>query len=86
VVSLSAGQRRPFDWAGLVVGTIGLLDLRLLDLARRVPVVAIYPLLTRITKIGIVVQLASGFMLFASDATALIRNDAFVLKMLLLGF
>ncbi len=67
----------------LVVGTIGLLDLRLLGLARRVPLVAIYPILTRITAIGIVVQLASGFMLFASDATALIRNDAFVLKMLL---
>jgi hypothetical protein len=69
----------------LVVGAIALLDLRLLGLARRVAVVAVYPILTRIAAIGIVVQLASGSMLFASDATALLRNDAFLLKMLLLA-
>lgn len=67
----------------LIVGAISLLDLRLLGLARQVPVAAIYPILTRIAGIGIFVQLASGFMLFASDATALLRNDAFLLKMLL---
>ncbi len=67
----------------LIVGAIGLLDLRLLGLARPVPVAVVYPILTRIAGLGIVVQLASGFMLFASDATALLRNDAFLLKMLL---
>ncbi|HYJ57885.1 MAG TPA: DUF6644 family protein [Methyloceanibacter sp.] len=67
----------------MIVGAIALLDLRLLGLARPVPVAVVYPLLTRIAGVGIVVQLASGLMLFASDATALLRNDAFLLKMLL---
>lgn len=69
----------------LIVGAMALLDLRLLGLARPVPVVAVYPILTRIAAVGIGVQLASGFMLFASDAPALLRNDAFLLKMLLLA-
>ena len=67
----------------LIVGAIALLDLRLLGLARRVQLAAVYPLLTRIAAAGIVVQVASGFLLFASDATALLRNNAFLLKMLL---
>jgi hypothetical protein len=67
----------------LIVGAIALLDLRLLGFARQVPVAVVYPILTRIANVGIVVQLASGFMLFASDATALLGNDTFLLKMLL---
>lgn len=69
----------------IVVGAIALLDLRLLGLARRVPVAPVYPILTRIAAIGIVVQLTSGVMLFAAEATTLMRNDAFLLKMSLLG-
>jgi hypothetical protein len=67
----------------LIVGPIGLLDLRLLGFARQVPLLAVYGLLKGAAMIGIVIQIASGFALFASDATALIGNDAFVLKMLL---
>jgi hypothetical protein len=69
----------------LIVGGIGLLDLRLLGFARQVPLLAIYGLLTGAAAIGIVIQVASGIPLFASDATALIGNDAFVLKMLLVA-
>ncbi|MBM3544409.1 MAG: hypothetical protein FJX44_07900 [Alphaproteobacteria bacterium] len=67
----------------LIVGGIGLLDLRLLGFARQIPLLAIYGLLTGAAAIGIVIQVSSGIPLFASDATALIGNDAFVLKMLL---
>lgn len=67
----------------LIVGGIGLLDLRLLGAARQVPLTAIYALLTTLAGIGIVIQIASGIPLFASDATSLINNDAFGLKMLL---
>ena len=67
----------------LVVGAIGLLDLRLLGVARQVSVAAVYPILTRIAVLGIVVQMSSGLMLFAAEASALLRNDAFLLKMLL---
>lgn len=69
----------------LVVGGIGLVDLRLLGFARQIPLLAIYGLLTGAAAIGIVIQVASGIPLFASDATALIGNDAFILKMLLIA-
>ena len=67
----------------MVVGGIGLLDLRLLGLARQLPLAGVYGLLTGVAIAGVCVQMASGFLLFASDATALITNDAFLLKMLL---
>jgi hypothetical protein len=67
----------------LIVGGIGLLDLRLLGFARKVPLTAIYGLLTGAAGVGIVIQIMSGIPLFASDATALLDNNAFGLKMLL---
>lgn len=67
----------------LIVGGIGLLDLRMLGVAGHVPLPAIYGLLTRMALIGVVLQVASGIGLFASDAVALLGNDAFILKMLL---
>jgi hypothetical protein len=67
----------------LVVGGIGMLDLRFLGLARHVPLAGIYSLLTGAAAFGVAIQIASGVPLFASDATALLGNDAFKLKMLL---
>jgi hypothetical protein len=69
----------------LIVGGIGLLDLRMLGLASQVPPASLYPLLTRFAVFGVVLQIASGILLFASDARALLDNGAFVLKMLLLA-
>ena len=68
----------------LVVSASASLDLRLLGLARRFPIMSVYPLLTRVALLGLAVQLVTGFMLFASEAPALLRNDAFLLKMSLL--
>lgn len=67
----------------LIVGGAGLLDLRLLGVARQVPLPIVYGLLTGAAAIGIVIQIASGIPLFASDATSLIENSTFSLKMLL---
>ena len=67
----------------MVLGGIGLLDLRMLGLARRLPLAGTYGLLTGTAVAGVCVQMASGFLLFTSDATALIGNDAFLLKMIL---
>jgi hypothetical protein len=67
----------------MVLGGIGLLDLRMLGLARQLPLAGVYGLLTGTAVAGVCVQMGSGFLLFASDATALIANDALLLKMLL---
>jgi hypothetical protein len=69
----------------LVVGGIGLLDLRLLGAARHVQLSDLYTPLTAAAALGVGLQIATGVPLFASDATALIGNSAFLLKMLLLA-
>jgi hypothetical protein len=69
----------------LIVSGIGLLDLRLLRFARQVPLQAVYAPLTRVAVLGVVLQLATGTALFASDAIALMQNDIFGLKMQLLA-
>ena len=68
----------------LVVGGIGLLDLRFLGAARHVRVADLYVPLTAAAALGVGLQIATGFPLFASEATTLIGNTAFRLKMLLL--
>jgi hypothetical protein len=69
----------------LVVGGIGLLDLRFLGAARHVRLADVYTPLTAAAALGVGLQIATGFPLFASDATALVGNVAFKLKMLLLA-
>lgn len=69
----------------LIVGGIGLLDLRLLGAARQVQLTDLYTPLTAAAALGVGLQVATGVPLFASDATALIGNSAFILKMLLLA-
>lgn len=69
----------------LIVGGIGLLDLRLLGAARHVQLTDLYTPLTAAAALGVGLQVATGVPLFASDATALIGNSAFILKMLLLA-
>lgn len=67
----------------LIVGGLGLLDLRLLGAARHVRLVDLYTPLTAAAALGLGLQIATGVPLFASEATALIGNNAFRLKMLL---
>ena len=67
----------------LVAGGIGLLDIRFLGAAHHVKLAELYVPLTAAAALGVGLQIGTGFPLFASDATAMIGNVAFKLKMLL---
>lgn len=73
--------------AGLVMllGAMLLLDLRLLGLAREVPLEDASRRLTPIGICGLVLLLATGFCLFAADAAPLLRNWLLQIKLLLVG-
>lgn len=70
----------------LLVGGIGALDLRLLGLARSLPLLALSRLLTRAAVAGLILFLASGAVLFAADAGPLSRSSVFLWKMAGVGF
>src|ERR1700758_332916 len=68
-----------------LVGTIGVLDLRLLGwVARRQPVSEMAARLIPWAWAGFVVQAITGALLFSSEAVKIYGNPAFRLKMLLL--
>lgn len=70
----------------LLVGTVSILDLRLLGFVfRRQPVSQIASQLLRWTWIGFAVMSVSGFLLFWAEALKCYGNDAFRLKLILLG-
>ncbi len=65
----------------LLVGAIGLLDLRLLGYARAAPLPVMARALTPIALIGFAVMVASGAVLFAADASALVGSRLFLIKL-----
>jgi len=68
-----------------LVGTIGILDLRLLGwVARREAVSKMAARLIPWASIGFAVQVITGALLFSSEAVKIYGNPAFRLKMLLL--
>jgi uncharacterized protein DUF6644 len=70
----------------LLVGTIVLVDLRLLGYAlRRYNVQEISSHLAPWTRRGLWIMLTTGPVLFASDVTRYAHNPAFVLKMIVLA-
>jgi len=71
---------------GLMVGTIAIVDLRLLGVVlRHEPVARIAAPLLPATWIGFGLMLSTGGLLFAAEATDMYANPAFRLKLLLLG-
>ncbi|WP_271409419.1 DUF6644 family protein [Pseudomonas sp. Q1-7] len=72
---------------GLVtlLGAMGLLDLRLLGLAREVPPEVASRRLTPFAIAGLLLLLSTGFCLFAADATPLLGNWLLQTKLLLVG-
>ncbi|MGJ3647677.1 DUF6644 family protein [Sphingomonas sp. GlSt437] len=69
----------------LMVGTVALVDLRLLNLAfRRVRVSSLAGQLLPLAWAGFALMAASGVALFASEASKLYDNPAFRLKVVLL--
>jgi hypothetical protein len=69
----------------LLVGSILILDLRLLGIGRWVTVEGLSRLTTPFSILGICFSLASGSLLFSADAAALASNPIFRLKMAILA-
>jgi hypothetical protein len=68
----------------LLLGGIGLVDLRVLGLWRRIPIEPLAAALVPIAASGVVVLAASGSVMFAADAKALAESGTFRLKLVLI--
>jgi len=66
---------------GLVLGTLWLVELRLLGIGRRLDVGALAATALPWNLVGFALSVASGLLLFASRAGELIANRAFLVKM-----
>lgn len=69
----------------MLVGGIGIVDLRILGLWRGLPLAALSRALTPVAVVGLGIQVASGLVLFVSDAKALAASPIFQLKLLLIA-
>lgn len=69
----------------LLLGSMLLLDLRLLGVGRRLSLPEVSRLLTPVALTGLLLQAGSGFALFAADAGPLFSNNAFRLKLALIA-
>lgn len=65
----------------LLLGSMLLLDLRLLGLGRGLALPEVSRLLTPVALVGLALQACSGFALFAADAVPLSANSAFRWKL-----
>lgn len=69
----------------LLVGGIGVVDLRLAGFWRALPPAALSAALTPVALAGLALMALSGLFLFASDAAALARSQIFALKLALVA-
>ena len=69
----------------LLVGPIALLDLRLLGAGRQFALPPVSAALTRFAIAGLLLLLASGFLMFSADAGPLIRNPILLWKLSLIA-
>ncbi|UUL84001.1 hypothetical protein [Sphingomonas qomolangmaensis] len=87
------GSANIYPWANVahvlgaiaLVGTIGVVDLRLAGLWRSLPTEPLVRALTPVAVGGFAVMLASGLLLFASDGPALARSMTFQVKLALIA-
>jgi len=70
----------------LFVGSILMLDLRLVGFARSLPALNVARALTPIMIFGFVLQIASGILLFSADARPLWNNPVMQVKAALIAF
>lgn len=66
----------------MLLGTIMLLDLRLLGYGRRLPAIEVSRLLTPIGVAGLSLAIVTGVCLFAADASALVASRPMQFKLL----
>ena len=69
----------------MLVGGIGILDLRLIGFFRRIPTAALAAALTPVALAGLVLMIPSGATMFASDASSLVNSWTFRTKLLLIA-
>lgn len=69
----------------LLVGGIGLLDLRVLGYGRDISASALERAVTPIALFGFAVMVISGSILFAADARALAGSNLFLAKLMLIA-
>ena len=69
----------------VLVGSAAMWDLRLLGLSRGVPVTALERHLLPWARAGLLLAAPTGALMFASDATELVANPAFRLKLVLIA-
>lgn len=70
---------------GLVVGGIVVLDVRLLGLGREISLESLSRHVLWLVFLGIAVNVATGFAMFASDAAEFAANASFRVKLALIG-
>jgi hypothetical protein len=68
----------------MLVGVIGLLDLRILGYARGLSADALSRAATPIAVAALVIMVASGVVMFLADARALVRSPIFLTKLVLI--
>src|SRR3546814_12453572 len=69
----------------MLVGGIGVVDLRVIGLGRRLPMAELSRALTPVAVAGLVLMAASGSILFAADGAALARSAIFERKLILIA-
>jgi uncharacterized protein DUF6644 len=69
----------------MLVGGIGILDLRLAGMFRRIPAAPLSAALTPIAIGGLILMIPSGATMFASDAAALVNSGTFRGKLSLIA-
>lgn len=69
----------------MLVGAIVALDLRLLGFGRAIPIQPMAQLLLPLSRVGFVLAICMGFLLFSADAAHVVRNPAFQAKLMLIA-
>jgi hypothetical protein len=78
-----AGEALHFIGMALLIGVVGVLDLRVLGVARGLPIAALHRLLP-LAFVGFGLNVLTGLTFFAGDPHAFASNAAFRLKMVLI--
>lgn len=69
----------------MLLGGIGLVDLRVMGVFRGLPLAALRRALVPVGVVGLGLMLASGSILFAADARGLVGSETFVRKLVVIG-
>src|SRR5690606_887362 len=65
---------------GVLVGSLSILDLRLLGIGRGLPLAAVGPYLSRVAACGLFMAFITGLWLFITQPQEYIGNTAFLVK------